>query len=60
MQRFQKFLQGEWSEMLEAEEWESRRSLPQMETSAGKASKIIGALANGRRPSALTPSEWRP
>ena len=47
MQCFQKFLGGEWSKMLEAEEREGRRSLPQMETSAGKASQIIGALGNG-------------
>ena len=47
LQCFQKFLRGEWPEMLDAEERESRRSLPQMETAAGKSSKIIGALANG-------------
>ena len=43
MHRFQKSLQGKWSELLEAEEREGRRSLPQMETPAEKASKIIGA-----------------
>ena len=35
MQRFQKFFQGKWSELLEVEEREGRRSLPQMEPSAG-------------------------
>ena len=33
--------------MLEAEEREGRRSRPQIETPAGKASKIIGSFANG-------------
>ena len=40
MQRFQKFLQGEWSELLEAEEREGRRSLPQLESPAGGASPV--------------------
>ena len=39
MQRFQKFLHGELSELLEAEEREGRRSLPQMEIPGGKAPK---------------------
>ena len=53
MQRFQKFLQGEWPELLEVEEREGRRSLPQLESPAGKASKIIGALANGNLTKAM-------
>ena len=53
MQRFQKFLQGEWPELLEAEEREGRRSLSQLESPTGKASKIIGALANGNLTKAM-------
>ena len=53
MQRFQKFLQGEWSELLEVQQQEGRRSLPQLESPAGKASKIIGALAGGNLTKAM-------
>ena len=53
MQRFQKFLQGEWFELLEVQEREGRRSFPQLESPAGEASKIIGALANGNLTKAM-------
>ena len=46
MQRFQKFLRGDWTELLEKRRRDDAH-LPHTETPAGKASKIIGALASG-------------
>ena len=51
-QRFQKFLRSDWTELPEKER-EGGRSLQHTKTPAGKASKIVGALAVGNLTKAM-------